>query len=1343
MLSSNNPSSETSKSSASSSPFLHNGPAAAIGPRSTTPRLASFEIPSPASDMTPNFSDSPVDLACSPRVSPRDPSFTLNRSMASSRTASHDSTVSYLDREYIQAHVDCPDQTAHNPCIPLEKSATRIDEDTTFYQSANESRYLFLGAAVNNLCLSSKKANETVDMSVQSISSDTGSSTEPTRPSPPVFSATTMSQPSTNPLIFSAFRHLPVAVAVLDDTKSIAFTNDAMSRLLSGTVDAEKSTSQASYYGLSLTQLRVSGNENGQPIQVSWDTILDHVATKKKLPTTSSGDSSVSRFTTCAIQNNKLPDFAIDVIFSPFIVKEHSILDTCNQGSRTVSEESRPCAGGCVPSDTLSQVHATMIITTWLDESNRRFFTLTLTEVAHVTQEVLSLSSAASSHKSYETQSSSSQDSADRPQHNPPSIEDPAFLQRLAMLKDALIDNTNMPIVGIWKDGTIAYPNKAARSMFGQHTTDNRPFYMTELIADWVLWNEKFTTRIPPNEYPMRLLMETLEPFEGKRIGMVKDGRRVVYDVIGEVIRDLSSGECLGGVVSYRDVTQLAEDITRYEKSDDERFRTMCDSMPQLVWAVQPDGFPNFFNRQWYEYTGLTREECQHYRIQDVIHPEDEEEALDVWARCLKTGEPFQAEYRFCRRDGTSRWFLSRALPLRSSPDGPITGWFGTSTDVHEAVITKRITERTKEQLKSVMAHAKVTLFTVDKKLNITMLEGGLVGHGIPDDTDANGQGWFIGHNVYEVFGGLDEMRSDAEHLAFLRPIESVLMGNDAEHVMEHNINGRWYRTRFVPMYSSETTGGPVQEERKPPVIDGVIGVIMDITEHHAAIEEETKRMQQAVANEEAAKEATRLKSQFLANMSHEFRTPITWVLGYTDILKTTPMNMEQEQIVSTIRNSATILLTLINDILDFSKIESGKMGLDEIDFDLSSVLHDATEMRRFEAKNKQIEFITVYAPGINQLRLAGDSNRLRQILNNILDNSIKFTREGFVLLRVEYELETTDSIMLKFIVQDSGVGIELRKQDHIFEPFHQADASTAREFGGTGLGLSICKSFLDLMHGQIAITSEHSRGTTVTIKIPFRIGEAPCEEETCPVSNPMLGCYPRMQNYTAAANGGKIMCHAEIGLRLPRPAKLLISQSESLTSRERPARNECVRRKSIASGNLSLPHREKTHILLVEDNPLNAKLMIKLLGQIHFKSCTHMVNGKEALDFIDRAQRGVEQKPDLILMDCQMPILDGYQCSKALRNNEKYREYMRNVPIIAVTASAVAGDKEKCLKSGMNDYLLKPITQSLLERSIMGWLTAPKRRAAAHEQGSSSEQTAADHSYSDATNDGIASTSF
>ncbi|KAL1890484.1 hypothetical protein Cpir12675_005378 [Ceratocystis pirilliformis] len=1301
MLSPNTSPPETVKSSASS-PFLQNGQTATIGSKSNTPRLSSFKIPSTSSDLSTISSDSPTTLEPSTHVSLRDSSFTLKSSAVFSQSASSDDQAcSYSYRP--------PDEYANEVALDdtCTSSTQPINEENFNPSQTTTSKYLFLGTLDKDTHSLPETPHEISSKPIRSVQPVLDSVLQPSyRYSASAASA--VMPPSLDQMMFSAFHSLPVSVMVLNDGRSVAFTNDAMNNLLSSVLTTgntqSKTPKQNPYCGLLLSQIGIFGDDSGHPRELSWGAILNHVATKHQPPTTSSGDQLISDFTTHLIRNNQLPDFTIDVIFTKLASSPHSSI------SSDMSSSSSASTSRVFISSPRQQIHAKVIVTTWLGIKSQRFFTLTFPKVEFIPQKDPQYNTSSSQH-SLNNEPFASQSFADFPFLKQPSREKAPISERVSKLKDAIIDNTNMPIVGIWKDGSVAYPNKAARSMFGKHIMDNRAYYVTDLMGDWVLWNGDFTEQLPRSEYPMRFFANTLKPFEGKRIGLIRDsGQRVVYDVVGEVIHDMVTGEFLGGVVSYRDVTRMAEDITRFQKSGDERFRTICDSMPQLVWAVHPDGFPYFFNRQWYEYTGLTREECQHYWIQDVIHPEDEPEALGKWAQCLETGEPFQAEYRFRSCDGSFRWFLSRALPLRSFSDGPITGWFGTSTDVHDAVITKRIAECTKEQLKSVMAHAKVTLFTVDRELKITLLEGGLVGNGIPDDTDANGRGWFIGHDVYEVFDGLVKLKPDEENGTFLRPIESVLMGNDPEHVMEHKINGRWYRTRFVPMYSSDTPSGSLQEDKKNDVIDGVIGVIMDITEHHAAIEEETKRMQQAVANEQAAKEATRLKSQFLANMSHEFRTPIQWVLGYTDILDSTPMNKEQEQLVATIRNSATILLTLINDILDFSKIESGKMALDEVDFDLCSVLRETTEMRRFEAKNKQIDFIQVCAPGVNGLKLVGDSNRLRQILNNVLDNSVKFTREGFVLLRVEIESEMTEIINLRFIIQDSGVGIESGKQGHIFEPFHQADASTAREFGGTGLGLSICKSFLDLMHGYINLTSKHGRGTTAIIDIPFRKRLKPCDDEACHVPNSARNNRFAIGSHRIEVTSSRLARQDGNSESKPlRPSGLILSQSESLAARPKQSMTQLARRRSVATTHKIPMPRENINILLVEDNPLNAKLMIKLLGQINFKSCSHMVNGKEALDFIDRAQRGVECKPDLILMDCQMPILDGYQCAEALRNDEKYCAYIRDVPIIAVTASAIVGDREKCLKSGMNGYLLKPVTQSMLERSIIEWLMAWK----------------------------------
>ncbi|KKA29183.1 hypothetical protein TD95_004313 [Thielaviopsis punctulata] len=1064
-----------------------------------------------------------------------------------------------------------------------------------------------------------------------------------------------------------------------------------------------------SFDGLTLTQLGVDVLEKGQPIWVSLNTILDHIAAKDS--GSAFGPESVeshqnfdpehptAEFARRTVWKNTQSDYTLDVVFSPSISRRSSSTNLASM------------AGTQVVFSNGKQICAKMIVTTWAASQRERYFTLTFTKADPVidskasnqalqpnpispSTDTVALASGQPDQKSSPRPpvlSLSSQQWAFLPS-GPPGIDannESTLFQKIMKMKDALIDNTTMPIVGIWKDGSVAYPNHAARTLFGKETPESRTFYFNDLITGWTIWDEDFTRQLDVEEYPVKILLDTMTPFEGKRIGIIRENdKRLVFDVLGEVIYDTSTNEPLGGIVSYRDVTKMVEDITRYRKADDEKFRTICNAMPQLVWTSRADGFLEFFNQQWYDYTGLTPNVCHGYWVENVIHPEDVAHSFAEWQKSLETGEPLQIEYRCRDKHGNYRWFLCRARPLRATPDGPITTWFGTSTDVHSAVVNNKITERTKEQLKSVMAHARATLFTVDMNQNVTMLEGGLVGNGISARKE-NGVSWYIGRNVYTVFGEIIGQLPDGKQPTFLHPIEGVLAGREIDQVEEHDINGRWYRTRFVPILSSDTVNGPE--------IEGAIGVIMDVTEHYAAIEAETKRRHQAMANEAAANEATRLKSQFLANMSHEFRTPLQWVIGYTDILMSTTMNKEQESLVGTIRNSATILLTLINDILDFSKIESGKMALDETDFQLSSVLTAATEMRLFEAKKKKIKFYIDYADGVNELNLVGDCNRLRQVLNNILDNSMKFTREGFVAFEVHIEEQTDEDITLKFVVCDSGIGIHPSKIDHIYEPFLQGDPSTAREFGGTGLGLSICKSFLDLMHGRIDIKSPPGSGTTATVCIPFRKIVAPA---ACPLSDA-----PVCDNSAIDSD-----CEEDVNETLtgndnvPR-LRSNIDGSEDASSKKRPS----TRTHSTVSSRPSLPPRERINILLVEDNRVNARLMQKLLDKMKFTMSVHMWNGQEGLEYVEQAYNGDKAKPDVILMDCQMPVMDGYECAEALRNSEKLRDYVADVPIIAVTASAVAGDRERCMASGMNDYLLKPITQSVLERTIMQHLTLMK----------------------------------
>ncbi|CAE6454664.1 unnamed protein product [Rhizoctonia solani] len=569
---------------------------------------------------------------------------------------------------------------------------------------------------------------------------------------------------------------------------------------------------------------------------------------------------------------------------------------------------------------------------------------------------------------------------------------------------------------------------------------------------------------------------------------LLSRGTKMVLEISARPMRD-ARGELIGGVMTMRDVTlKEKERVESIHYESDMKFEQVCDSLPQIVWTARPDGYVSYFNKVWYEYTGADPLHSLGVGWQEQFHPDDMPSTSEAWSRALRTGEMYEISYRCLRKDGTFRWMVGRALPMRNAQGG-IIKWVGTSTDIHDTVEALAASKRAKERLQMTLLHAAVTLWAVDQDMKVTIAEGPgvrqlkLMGspHGSTSTSSSRSDhsssdalqppasyssqsssrarlmrnNTVLGRCIYEVWDG-----------NLIGPaLERAFAGERV--VQEMEIEGRWFRTQYTPMreewevYGEAMGAGMgVDVEDDRPVV-GVVGVSLDVTERKLAelkLREAFVERSKLMASETAAKEASRLKSQFLANMSHEIRTPIAGVIGLSELLCDTNLNPEQRSIAENIQRSADALLTVINDILDFSKVEMGKLDIDHIPFSLGIVILDTKRMLSFATTKKGLTFkdeVDLTYTG----RVMGDPGRLRQVLTNLLTNSIKFTSEGSITLRAVQESEDEGVVRVRFSVEDEGVGIADSARSRLFQPFSQADSSTARRYGGTGLGLTISKN--------------------------------------------------------------------------------------------------------------------------------------------------------------------------------------------------------------------------------------------------------------------------------------------
>ncbi|MES1195517.1 MAG: response regulator, partial [Steroidobacter sp.] len=718
-----------------------------------------------------------------------------------------------------------------------------------------------------------------------------------------------------------------------------------------------------------------------------------------------------------------------------------------------------------------------------------------------------------------------------------------------------------------------------------------------------------------------------------------------------------------------------------------------------------------------------------------LIHPADMN-TVQQQIHALKNNETFDQELRFQHANGSYRWMRVVGTVQRSD-NGDSECLSGAIRDIHEQRTVQLQLKETQARLNRAINGTQDGLWEVElatDKLWLSPRFATMLGYE-PEDVSH-----WSGYDVDAI-----THPDDLPNIIDMRYRATALFAPyDVEARMRTKQN-RWIWMRIRATLERDASGQPLR----------LSGSIQDVNEARITHDE-------LVTATEEAHAANRAKSAFLANVSHEIRTPMNGIIGMTGLLLETPLDRTQMEFAETIRGSADALLTVINDLLDFSKIEAGKFEIEKIDMDLRSNVEDVGAMLGFQAANKNLELIINIHTDVPEF-VIGDPQRIRQCLINLIGNAIKFTRQGEVVVEVSCVTALQGKPLLQFEVRDTGIGLEPDVLEKLFKPFSQADSSTTRKYGGTGLGLSIVKRLVEMMGGNVGVTSVPGEGSTFWFNLPLvlanvsrdnapditvlsgkrilivddnatnrsvlanQLAHAGCECVIASSGDEALQQLHharfrhRIIDVVVADFQMPDMDGAMLGERVRRDATLADTRLVLLTSMDRhgdtqrfaalgfaayltkPIRarelREClVRVLSRAPEDWRNPEssllthgkirekvaarRYKGHVLLVDDNVVNQKVAMHFLERMGI-TVKIANDGAEAVKYFDVSTY------QLVLMDLQMPVMDGFEATRRIRDFEGWRQ---RTPIIALTANAMAGQMERCLAAGMDGFLTKPL---------------------------------------------------
>jgi PAS domain S-box-containing protein len=766
-----------------------------------------------------------------------------------------------------------------------------------------------------------------------------------------------------------------------------------------------------------------------------------------------------------------------------------------------------------------------------------------------------------------------------------------------------------------------------------------------------------------------------------------------------------------------------------------DRYRALVDHLKEVVFQIDRQGHWSLLNPAWTQLTGFGVAESLGRPFLDYLHPADKPRYLNMLTYAVDTGQDaFEGEFRIPRENGEVKW-VEAYQRISFDEAGVVRGVTGTFSDVTERKHTEIVLRVATSRLRTLIENMQAGILVETEGRRIALL----------NETFC----WMFQVPVPAHVLVESETRDLLEEcLPLLESPETFLARQEEVAAARLPVTGEEWRLKDGRILSRDFVPIQVGEDYL-----GHLWQYHDITDRRRAELKLEEAAQELARARDKALELSGLKSEFLANMSHEIRTPMNGIIGMTGLLLDTPLGVEQRQYAETVRSCGESLLTLINDILDFSKIEAGKLEMEILDFDLLSVVEDVMAVLAMKAQAKGVE-LGVFVDPATPLSVTGDPTRLRQVLTNLMDNALKFTHDGSVEVRVRPEAEGRAGGLLRVEVRDTGIGMRPEVVERLFTSFFQGDSSTTRKYGGTGLGLTICKRLVELMGGEIGVESLPGEGSTFwfTLGLGTRGCQAPLRN---PVGEVLLAGLPPattrlleeqlrvwgldshlmpkgadpaswlhglrrpgalvlagsacIEALQGAAQGAAGDCTVALvsplyqpelreaatrhGVQAFLPLPIRPSQLRALLEPAGPAAGGPAEAAAIGPSGGPVPVR----VLLAEDNLVNQKVALTLLSRFGITADV-VATGVEALD----ALVGVSY--DLVLMDCQMPEMDGYEATRRLRERERGR---RRLPVVAMTANAMVGDRERCLEAGMDDHIPKPVRVPDLHRALARWLPA------------------------------------